>query len=40
MADTIGCEYINYSDRFDIDQLVTKEIDELDLRLAGIIKKI
>lgn len=39
MTDTIGkCECINYSDKFEIDRIITKDIDELDLRLAGIRK--
>lgn len=39
MADTIGkCECINYSDKFEIYRIITKDIDELDLRLAGIRK--
>ena len=37
MVDTIGrCECINYSDKFDMDQLITKEIDELYIRLTNI----
>lgn len=37
MTDTIGkCECINHSDKFEIDRIITKDIDELDLRLAGI----
>lgn len=38
MSDTIGkCECINYSDKFEIDRIITNDIDELDNRLGGII---
>jgi hypothetical protein len=37
MVDTIGkCECINHSDKFEIDLIITNDIDELDSRLAGI----
>lgn len=36
---TIGkCECINHSDKFEIDHIITRDIDELDLRLVGIRK--
>ncbi len=35
MAETIG-ECINHTDKFEIDSIVTKEIDELDIRLTCI----
>lgn len=39
MTDTIGkCECINHSDKFEINRIITKDIDEIDLRLAGIRK--
>lgn len=32
MVDTIGkCECINHSDKFEINRIITKDIDELDL---------
>lgn len=35
--DTIGkCECINHSDKFEIDRIVTNDIDELDLRLVRL----
>ncbi len=37
MTNTIGkCECINHSDKFEIDRIITSDIDELDLRLMGI----
>ena len=37
MTDTIGkCECINHSDKFEIDSVITNDIDELDIRLLGI----
>ena len=38
MSDTIGkCECINHSDKFEIDRIITKDIDELDLKLVRLV---
>jgi hypothetical protein len=35
MSDTIGkCECINHSDKFEIDQVISDDIDELNVRLT------
>ncbi len=37
MSETIGrCECINSSDKFDLDRVITEDIDELDDRLVRI----